>query len=372
MNKNILYYLWLAESFSYGSVKPIQIATNVTDWNDFYENIYEKADEYGLTDKQLKRLRKSVPSDYLKIVNKCKKLNISITCFDDENYPEKLKHIESAPLVLYYVGDISVVNKPSVAVVGTRKADSYGLGVAKKIAEDLVNCGITVVSGCAEGIDMRAHVGAIGREGKTIAVLGTSLEKDYPSGSGKLKRSIIDCGGAVVSEYAPGTDTAPWLFPVRNRLIVGMSDSVVVVQSPKKSGAMITAGIACEYGKEVFCVPPSNIFDSKNDGIKKCLRDGANLLLDIDDILETYRFSNYIVPKNVAKKDILKTNELLENKISNIPIHLEKLFESVDINKDLDQLSEELKISIDKLLPMLTELEIMGFIEKSGLNYKKT
>lgn len=372
MNKNILYYLWLAESFSYGSVKPMQIATHTNNWNDFYENVDEKATEYGLTDKQLKKLKKSVPSDYLTIINRCKKLNISITCFGDDDYPEKLKYIESAPLVLYYVGDIGVVNKPSVAVVGTRKADNYGLGAASKIAEDLVNCGITVVSGCAEGIDMCAHIGATRQKGKTIAVLGTSLEKDYPSGSGKLKRGIIDCGGAVVSEYAPGTDTAPWLFPVRNRLIVGMSDSVIVVQSPKKSGAMITAGIACEYGKELFCVPPSNIFDRRNDGIKKCLRDGANLFLDVDDILETYRFSNYVVPRNVAKSNIFKTNELLENKSSNIPTHLQNLFEHVDINKDLDKLSEELNISINKLLPMLTELEIMGFIEKIGLNYKKT
>lgn len=372
MNRNILYYLWLAESFSYGSIKPMQIATCVHDWDDFYEKVSEKADEFGLTNKHLEKLKKSVPSDYLKIIDRCRKLNISITCFDDENYPEKLKNIESAPLVLYYVGDISIVNKPSVAVVGTRKADSYGLGVAKKIAEDLVDCGITVVSGCAEGIDMCAHVGATEKKGKTVAVLGTSLEKNYPSGSGKLKRNIVNCGGVVVSEYAPGTATAPWLFPVRNRLIVGMSDSVIVVQSPKKSGAMITAGIACEYGKEVFCVPPSNIFDTRNDGIKKCLRDGANLLLDIDDILETYRFSNYIVPKKPIKNDSFQIDELQENIVSNVPSHLQSLFEAVDINKDLDRISEELKISIDTLLPMLTELEIMGFIEKVGLNYKKT
>ncbi len=372
MNKNILYYLWLAESFSYGSIKPMQIATNVRNWDEFYENIDEKAYEFGLASKHLAKMKKSVPSDYLKIIDKCKKLNISITCFDDETYPEKLKNIESAPLVLYYVGDISVVNKPSVAVVGTRKADSYGLEVSKKLAEDLVGCGITVVSGCAEGIDMCAHAGATERKGKTVAVLGTSLEKNYPSGSGKLKRNIVNCGGVVVSEYAPGTDTAPWLFPVRNRLIVGMSDSVIVVQSPKKSGAMITAGIACEYGKEVFCVPPSNIFDSRNDGIKKCLRDGANLLLDIDDVLETYRFSNYVVPKKAAKNYSVNTDSVQEEVVYNVPRHLQVLFEAVDLNKDLDQISEELKISIDKLLPMLTELEIMGYIEKVGLNYKKS
>ncbi len=371
MNKNILYYLWLAESFSYGSIKPMQIATNVSDWDEFYENINDKAYEFGLTNKHLSKMKKSVPSDYLKIIDKCKKLNISITCFDDDTYPEKLKNVESAPLVLYYVGDISVVNKPSVAVVGTRKADRYGLEVSKKLAEDLVSCGITVVSGCAEGIDMYAHIGATEKKGKTVAVLGTSLEKNYPSGSGKLKRSIVNCGGVVVSEYAPGTDTAPWLFPVRNRLIVGMSDSVIVVQSPEKSGAMITAGIACEYGKEVFCVPPSNIFDSRNDGIKKCLRDGANLLLDIDDVLETYRFSNYVVPKKAVKNCSFNTNNIQEKMHSNVPDHLQVLFEAIDLNKDLDQISEEVKISIDKLLPMLTELEIMGFIEKTGLNYKK-
>ena len=285
-------------------------------------------------------------------------------CFDDEDYPEKLKNFDSAPLVLYYVGDLSVVNEPSVAIVGTRKADSYGKKVAKKISSDLVAHGITVVSGCAEGIDRCAHEGAVENGGRTVSILGTSLEKDYPSGSGKLKRKIIDCGGAVVSEYAPGTGTAPWLFPVRNRLVVGMSDSVVIVQSPKKSGAMITAGIACDCGKDVFCVPPSNILDSRNDGIKKCLKDGANLLLDVDDILETYRFSKYIIPK--PSPNLKKNEDILK-----VPEYLQNLFDIVDIDKDLDKMSDELEISISELLPMLTELEIMGLVEKVGLNYKK-
>ena len=366
MNKDILYYIWLAESFSYGSVKPVQIAREVDNLHRFYENLDKEAKLLGLNEKCLLNLKKKKLSSCCGVLKKCQQLGVSVVCFNDEDYPEKLKDVDSAPLVLYYVGDLGVVNAPSVAIVGTRKADSYGRKVSKKIASDLVLHGITVVSGCAEGVDMCAHEGAVESGGRTVSVLGTSLEKDYPSGSGGLKRKIVDAGGVVVSEYAPGTDTAPWLFPIRNRLVVGMSDSVVIVQSPEKSGAMITAGIACESGKDVFCVPPSDIFDSKNDGIKKCLKDGANLLLDVDDILETYRFSKYVVPKRSFD---LKERER-ENALK-IPDYLQNLFDIIDTDKDLDKMSDELQVSINELLPMLTELEIMGLIEKNGLNYKK-
>ena len=366
MNKDILYYIWLAESFSYGSMKPMQIARNIDDLHRFYENLDEEAKLLGLNEKCLLNLKKRKLAACCGILKKCQKLGVSVVCFDDEDYPEKLKNLDSAPLVLYYVGDLSVVNEPSVAIVGTRKADSYGRKASRKIAADLALHGITVVSGCAEGIDMCAHEGAVESGGRTVSVLGTSLEKDYPSGSGALKRKIVDCKGVVISEYAPGTETAPWLFPIRNRLVVGMSDSVVIVQSPEKSGAMITAGIACECGKDVFCVPPADIFDSKNDGIKKCLKDGANLLLDVDDILETYRFSKYVIPKRSLDLNKNKKEHVLE-----VPDYLQNLFDIVDIDKDLDKMSDELKVSINELLPMLTELEIMGLIEKVGMNYKK-
>ncbi len=357
--------MWLAESFSYGSMKPMQIAVN-NDLHKFYENIDEEAKNLDLNAKYIERLKSTHPNDYNKILDECDRLKINIVCFGDENYPEKLRNIEAAPLVLYYVGDLSALSNPSVAVVGTRRASAYGLKVADKIARELTSHNITVISGCAEGIDMQTHRSVTDKHGNTMALLGTSLEKDYPSGSGKLKRQIINCGGAVISEYAPHTKTSPWMFPVRNRLIVGLSDKVVIVQSPKKSGAMITAGIACDQGKEVFCVPPSDIFDARNDGVKKLLRDGANILLGIDDILDSYRFSDYFLPKNN-----LKFNEKQGNKYNDIPQHLKTVFDRIDKYNDLDQISKDLNIPMNHLLPILTELEIMGMIEKVGQNYQK-
>ena len=366
--KNVLFCIWLAQSFPYGSVKPKQIALAFDGaLEKFYNNLDEEVKKFNLTNKRIKKLKSKKPSDFIKIVQLCKKLKIKIVCFFDENYPARLKLIDSSPVVLYYVGNLEAAKKPSVAIVGTRKASFYGVTTANKLARRLAAHNVAVVSGCATGIDSSAHKGSIEAAGITISVLGTSIEQPYPHGSSNLKRQIAKLGGLIISEYAPATQVFPWLFPIRNRLIVGLSDSVIVVESPKKSGAVITANIACDYGKEVFCVPPSNIFSSNNDGIKKLLKEGANLLLDVDDILEAYKFSeNGVIPKQTCIENFLPQKENV-----GIPDRLCNLFDLIDSNFDLDFASETLNIPINHILEMMTELEIMGKVKKIGSCYKK-
>lgn len=368
--KNVLLHIWLSQSFPYGSVKPKQIVLNFNgNLEEFYNNLDENIKKFDLTSKRVKKLKSKKPSDFIKIIQICQKLKIKIVCYCDENYPPKLKIIDSAPIVLYYVGNLEAAKKPSVAIVGTRKASFYGITTANKLARRLSAYNIAVVSGCANGIDSSAHKGAVEAVGTTISVLGTSIEQPYPLGSSNLKRQIVKLGGLIISEYAPTTQVFPWFFPIRNRLIVGLSDSVVVVESPKKSGAVITANIACEYGKEVFCVPPSNIFSNNNDGIKKILRDGANLLLDISDILESYKFSGCVVAPNQAP---CENSSVSKKEHAAIPEKLRPLFNLIDSNFDLDSASRTLNIPINQVLEMLTELEIMGKVKKFGICYKKS
>lgn len=371
--ENILLYIWLAQSFPYGSVKPKQIVLSFNgNLNNFYNNLDENVKKFDLTEKRIKRLKSKTPSDYLKTLELCDKLKIKIVCFYDENYPYKLKSIDSSPIVLYYVGDLSVAEKPSVAIVGTRKASLYGLTTANKLAKKLSAHNLTVVSGCADGIDSSAHTGVIEVEGTTISVLGTSIERPYPLGSNSLKRKIVRLGGLIISEYIPKSEVFPWLFPIRNRLIVGLSDCVIIVESPKKSGAVITANIACDYGKEVFCVPPSNIFNSNNDGIKHCLKNGANLLLDVSDILNFYKFSDYVVaPKQMQQSLFDNSAKPKQKKKIEVPAKLKPLFNLISPNFDLDSAARTLKIPINQVLEMLTELEMIGVIKKFGLCYKK-
>ncbi len=366
MNDDILYYIWLAQSFPFGSVKPKNIVLSFDgNLKEFYNNLDEAAEKFNLTKKQLKKLKEKTPDSFTYIIERCKKLKIKIVCFSDKNYPQKLKTIDSSPIVFYYVGDLNATNGPSVAMIGTRKASLYGLKTANKIAKKLAAHNITIVSGCAEGIDSSAHLGAVEMSQPTIAVLGTSIERPYPHGSGALKRKILNQNGLIISEYAPGHEIFRWLFPIRNRLIVGLSDLVIIVESPEKSGATITANIANEFGKEVFCVPPSNIFSHNNDGIKKFLKDGANLLLDVSDVLDFYKFSNYVIPKQPVHTPKSETAS------KKVPEKLQPLFDLINSNFDLDYTSKKLNLKVNKILEMLTELEILGLIKKYGMYYKK-
>ncbi len=366
----ILHHIWLAQSFPYGSIKPKQIASKFdTNLDEFCNNLDKYAEEFDLTSKRLMKLKSKKPIDFLNIISRCKHLNIKIVCFFDEHYPKKLRDLDSSPVVIYYVGDLSIVDKPTAAIVGTRRASLYGLTTAKKIAIELADNEIVVVSGCADGIDSSAHRGIVEVKKPTVAILGTPIEKPYPLRSGHLKRQIVELGGLIISEYAPGTEIFPWLFPIRNRLIVGLSDVIIIVESPKKSGAMITANIACDYGKEIFCVPPSNIFSNNNDGIKKILRDGANLLLDTADVLKSYKFSNFSMSR--LKTNISELQNVKNNNTFEIPSHLRPLFNLIGSDFDLDLAVSKLNYPVHQILEMLTELEIRGLIKKFGVYYKK-
>jgi len=205
--------------------------------------------------------------------------------FEEEGYPRVLRELPDPPLVLYVLGELHPEDERAIAIVGTRRATSYGRLVARKLAEELASWGVTVVSGLAPGIDTAAHRGALAA-GRTVAVLGTGLGRPYPAGSARLMEEIA-ARGAVISEFPWEREGAKWTFPRRNRIIAGLSRGVVVVEAPERSGALITADLALEQGKEVFAVP-GPITSEVSRGTNRLIQEGAKLVTCAADILEEF------------------------------------------------------------------------------------
>ena len=201
----------------------------------------------------------------------------------DGNYPELLEHIDRPPDILYGTGDAGVLKKRYVAVVGARRATTYGKWVSYQIGRRLAECGLTVVSGMAYGCDAEAHRGALEAGGTTAAVLGCGVDICYPASNAALRRRIAE-RGLILSEYEPGTPPRPYRFPQRNRIISGICEAVVIAEAGLSSGSLITAEYAAEQGRRVFAVPGS-ISAPGSLGCNKLIQDGAELVAVIDDIL---------------------------------------------------------------------------------------
>ena len=204
---------------------------------------------------------------------------------ENSDYPALLKEIGNPPSGLYILGDLPDEKIPRLAIVGTRKATSAGRLLAKKISQKLSDLGIIIVSGLAMGIDTAAHEGAVAAGAKTIAVLGNGLAEIYPRQNENLAQKILECKGAIISEYAPETPALPHQFLERNRIVSGLCLGVIVIEAPIDSGALVTARLAAEQGREVFVFPGPH--DHPNfRGSHKLIRDGARLVASVEDILE--------------------------------------------------------------------------------------
>jgi len=203
----------------------------------------------------------------------------TLVTFDDERYPERLRQISYPPPVLLVEGDVSALHGPAVAIVGTRRCTSYGESIARQLAHGLASLGVTVVSGLARGIDGQAHASAL-LAGKTVAVLGHGLGHTAPSSHKRLREKILESSGAVVSTWLDTTEPRPHTFPERNAWISGLSDVVVVVEAPSRSGALLTAGAAVEQGREVVAVP-GPMTSEESRGCLELIASGAGVMIDI-------------------------------------------------------------------------------------------
>jgi DNA processing protein len=273
---------------------------------------------------------------------------------EDENYPKRLKEIKDPPKILYYLGEIKS-EEDCFAIVGARKCTNYGKEITYRIASDLAELGLTIVSGFAPGIDTMAHRAAIEVGKRTIAVLGTGIDEKsiYPKSNLKLIDKILENGGVIISEFEPGTHGTKYTFPQRNRIISGLSLGVLVVEARIQSGALITANYAKEQGRKIFAVPGS-IFSQASKGCHFLIKNGAKLVENAEDILEELG----IRKKEVGKKEIKgKTPE--ENLI------LEVLKEGA---LDIEKIIEKTKLPPAKIASIISILEIEGKIKNLGGN----
>ena len=224
-------------------------------------------------------------------------LRESAVTLADPEYPELLKQIVDPPPALFFRGNLALAQKPSVAMVGSRRASPYAVNAAEHLARQLVSAGITIVSGLARGVDSAAHAAALDAGGTTIAILGTGIDVVYPRSNRRLFRAVEE-RGLILTEFPPGTPPLPANFPIRNRVISGISLATVIVEATSRSGSLITARTAAEQNREVAAVP-GPIFSPGSEGTHRLIQYGAKLVHDANDILEELR-GDFKLPKDVA------------------------------------------------------------------------
>ncbi len=264
----------------------------------------------------------------------------------EAGYPALLREIPDPPDELWVSGDLAALEGPCIAVVGSRAASQYAMEISAALAFDLAGRGMVVVSGMARGVDGAAHRGALEAGGRTVAVLGSGLNVPYPSEHAGLMEQIAGTG-AVVSELPPDAPPLPHHFPLRNRIISGLSRAVVVIEAGEKSGSLITARCALEQGREVMAVP-GNALSGRNRGSHALLKDGAKLVEGVDDILEELGFSRP-GPASVADPNPLLHNGLISTL-------------QPGETYGLDELAESSGLPAADLLPRLLELELRGLV----------
>jgi DNA processing protein len=305
----------------------------------------------GMTDSAVQHLmnlrHKLDPAALLEDVHR---LDAWVICMEDETYPPLLREIEDAPVVLYGRGDLLPEDQRAVAMVGTRRASGYGKEMTRQLAGALAHAGVTVISGMAFGIDAEAHLGALDAGGRTIAVLGSGIDVIYPSQHRDLARRITH-SGALITELPPGSKPERGNFPLRNRIISGMTLGTVVVEAPESSGSLSTANLAGEQGREVFAVP-GNANSPNSRGSNQLIQDGARLVLDVDDILRELDLAHRASATRQAVKHIAPGNAIEASILRHLatePLHV-------------DELSRVCALTVQEINAALALMELKGLV----------
>ena len=295
---------------------------------------------------------------------------------DDPAYPAQLKQIYDPPLVLYVRGNAAAVSLPGIALVGTRHPTPYGMAMAERLACDLAARGLVIFSGLARGVDTAGHRGAIAAKGKTVAAFGTGIDIIYPKENTRLAEQILSFGGALVSEFPLGSFAAPQNFPIRNRIISGLSIGVLVVEAAEYSGTRITARCALEQNRDVFAVP-GNVTNKNSWGPNTLIKQGAKLVATWEDVWEELPADVRLAlePAASPESEAGQTASLFQE--GNLPPHEKKILAllKADEATHIDELVEKLEpaISSSEIFAALFELELAGKIKQMpGKNFVKS
>lgn len=402
-NCPVEYWIWLQNSLGAGARTDELLAYFKTPEEMYKAGEYEWRLSGLLTQKRIDSLKSSTLEKTTEIIKECRQKGYKIITPDDNLFPKRLKNLSDMPLVLYGIGDCSVLNDSvNIGMVGTRNASDYGIETAQKLSFLLALSGATIVSGGALGVDSEAHAGAMLAKGRTLAFLGCGLSVNYLMENASLRRAITRYG-AVVSEYSPFTAASKSTFPIRNRLISGVSLGIVVVEAGVKSGSLITANYALDQGKDVFAVP-GDIVRSSFDGTNYLIKNGAKPVFSAEDILSEYEYQygdlldlsnaktniasipyvNYRKKKTKVQSDeakkapVIKAEEKPVEKIQKkkLPDDASREAEIVysvlnEQGVHIDDIVRETNLKMNVVLSSLTELELMDFVQlESGKKYK--
>ena len=298
-----------------------------------------------------------------------------IITLGDPEYPLRLKEIYDPPVVLFVRGDVEILSRPGIAVVGTRHPTPYGTGMAERLSTDLVVHGLVIISGMARGVDSAAHRGTLAARGKTVAVFGTGIDVMYPKENTRLAEQILALGGALISEFPIGTFAAPQNFPIRNRIISGMSVGVLVVEAAEYSGTRITARCALEQNRDVYAVP-GNVTNKGSWGPNTLIKQGAKLVATWEDVWED-------LPADVQAALTPAASESSDSKTASlfpdetISPHERRILSMLkpDESTHIDELVERLEpeLSSSEIFCALFELELNGKVRQlPGKNFVKS
>ncbi len=357
-NKEEKYIIWLT-TFDFMSYKKAKLLI------DNYESLEEvfcnlsnhKSELLKIFDEsEYNELKNNNNFLYVdRLINNYEQLKIKIVTIRSNTYPELLQEISSPPILLYCKGDINLLNSECLGVVGSRRCTKYGTTVGAQIVKDVSSSNITIVSGLAEGIDTVAHKSCLEVNGKTIAVLGSGLLSIFPTSNINLANQIVEKGGLLVSEYKPNEPALNFHFPIRNRIIAGLSKAIFVVEANEKSGSMHTKNYALEYNREVFSLP-ARVNDIYSIGCNKIIQNGqARMVLSSSDILEFY--DKFI-------------DKFSKTKVLELTIDEQIIYDNL-VGQELhfDDLLKITKLETKNLATLLMRMELKGIVEKIPGNY---
>ena len=353
-----IYDIWFHKLKLSHYVKKL-LLSYVKDFEQMYRTPTREYKEWGLTDEAIYLIEESKKGlkAYEKIMTACKQQHIEIIGYFDNAYPTLLREIPDAPMLLYVKGRKEYLNKPMIGMVGARKCTEYGDRLARRIGGELSECGIVVVSGMAMGIDAASHEGALSH-GTSIGVLGNGVDVCYPECNRRLYERM-EVEGCLISEYEPGTKARPYYFPMRNRIISGLSYGIAVIEAAQRSGSLITAKLALDYGRDIYAAigQPGN---AMSQGTDELIRNGAKCLISAEDIIEELPkglgIKNNIIKKNSDKmhNELAQAERIVYAYVSQEPI----LF------GELQDLLVSTQLSYERLNTSLLRLEVQGLIKR--------
>ena len=301
---------------------------------------------------------------------------VTMISMEDMCYPPRLKEIYDPPLILYIRGNPEILPRPGIAVVGTRHPTPYGSGMAERLACDLAAQGLVIISGMARGVDTASHRGAISAKGKTLAVFGTGVDVIYPKENSRLSEQILAMGGALISEFPLGTFAAPQNFPIRNRILSGMSLGVLVVEAAEYSGTRITARCALEQNRDVFAVP-GNVTNKNSWGPNTLIKQGAKLVATWEDVWEDLPADVRLTLTPATSPESSGTGSASLFPDEGLPPHEKRILSLLraDESTHIDELVEKLdaEMSSSEIFAALFELELTGKVRQMpGKNFVKS